>query len=150
MISAINTVANGGRFVRPRVVTSTILADGSRKDLPHDLGTQVLDAQAENDMRQMMIDVVEHGSGWTTKMDGWQNRVAGKTGTANIPEGGRYTDKVISSFVGFMPANNPRFTMIVIMRKPKGDTLAQEGTFTAAPVWKNIAQQILVQWQVTP
>jgi cell division protein FtsI/penicillin-binding protein 2 len=150
MISAINTVANGGRFVRPRAVTAMILADGSRRELLHDLGTQVLDTQAENDMRQMMIDVVEHGSGWTTKMDGWQNRVAGKTGTANIPEGGRYTDKVISSFVGFMPANNPRFTMIVIMRKPKGDTLAQEGTFTAAPVWKNIAQQILVQWQVTP
>ena len=150
LISAINTVANGGRFVHPRVVTSTILADGSRKDVPQDLGTQVLATQAENDMRQMMINVVEHGSGWTTKMDGWQNQIAGKTGTANVPEGGKYTDKVISSFVGFMPANNPRFTMLVIMRNPKGDTLAQEGTFTAAPVWKSIAQQILVQWQVTP
>ncbi len=150
MISAINTVANGGRFVHPRVVTSTILADGSRKDVPQDLGTQVLGTQAENDMRQMMINVVEHGSGWTTKMDGWQNQIAGKTGTANVPEGGKYTDKVISSFVGFMPANNPRFTMLVIMRNPKGDTLAQEGTFTAAPVWKSIAQQIMVQWQVTP
>jgi cell division protein FtsI/penicillin-binding protein 2 len=150
MISAINTVANGGRFVHPRVVTSTILADGSRKDVPQDLGTQVLGTQAENDMRQMMINVVEHGSGWTTKVDGWQNQIAGKTGTANVPEGGKYTDKVISSFVGFMPANNPRFTMLVIMRNPKGDTLAQEGTFTAAPLWKNIAQQIMVQWQVTP
>jgi cell division protein FtsI/penicillin-binding protein 2 len=150
MISAINTVANGGRFVHPRVVTSTILADGSRKDVPQDLGTQVLGTQAENDMRQMMINVVEHGSGWTTKMDGWQNQIAGKTGTANVPEGGKYTDKVISSFVGFMPANNPRFTMLVIMRNPKGDSLAQEGTFTAAPVWKNIAQQIMAQWQVTP
>lgn len=150
LISAINTVANGGRFVHPRVVTSTILADGSRKDVPQDLGTQVLATQAEKDMRQMMINVVEHGSGWTTKMDGWQNQIAGKTGTANVPEGGKYTDKVISSFVGFMPANNPRFTMLVIMRNPKGDTLAQEGTFTAAPVWKSIAQQILVQRQVTP
>jgi len=150
MISAINTVANGGRFVHPRVVTSTILADGSRKEVPQDLGTQVLGTQAENDMRQMMIKVVEHGSGWTTKMDGWQNQIAGKTGTANVPEGGKYTDKVIASFVGFMPAYNPRFTMLVIMRNPKGDTLAQEGTFTAAPVWKSIAQQILVQWQVTP
>lgn len=150
MISAINTVANGGRFLKPRVVASEILADGSRKDLPVDAGTPVLGPTAENDMRQMMVGVVEHGSGWTVKMDGWQNQIAGKTGTANIPEGGKYTDKVISSFVGFMPANNPRFSMLVIMRKPQGDTLAQEGTFTAAPVWKNIAQQILVQWQVTP
>jgi cell division protein FtsI/penicillin-binding protein 2 len=150
MISAINAVANGGHFVKPRVVASEILADGSRKDLPVDPGIPVLGLTAENDMRQMMVGVVEHGSGWTVKMDGWQNQIAGKTGTANIPEGGKYTDKVISSFVGFMPANNPRFTMLVIMRKPQGDSLAQEGTFTAAPVWKNIAQQILVQWQVTP
>jgi cell division protein FtsI/penicillin-binding protein 2 len=150
MISAVNTIANGGRFVHPHVVTAMIQADGSRKESPPDLGTQVLGTKAENDMRQMMVNVVEHGSGWTTKMDGWQNQVAGKTGTANVPEAGKYTDKVISSFVGFMPAGNPRFTMLVVMRNPKGDTLAQEGTFTAAPVWKNIAQQMLVQWQVTP
>jgi cell division protein FtsI/penicillin-binding protein 2 len=150
MISAINTVAAGGRFVRPRAVTSQILADGSRKDLPPDPGVPVLDAVAEDQIKQMMVTVVEHGSGWTVQMDGWHNRIAGKTGTANVPEGGKYSDKVISSFVGFMPADNPRFTMFVIMRKPQGDTLAQEGTFTAAPVWKSIAQQILMQWQITP
>ena len=42
------------------------------------------------------------------------------------------------------------FTMLVIMRKPKGDALQQEGTFAAAPVWKQIAQEILVRWQMTP
>jgi cell division protein FtsI/penicillin-binding protein 2 len=150
MISAINTVAANGRFVHPRAVTSQILADGSRKDLPVDPGTPVLDPVAEDQIKQMMVNVVEHGSGWTVQMDGWHNRIAGKTGTATVPEGGKYSDKVISSFVGFMPADNPRFTMFVIMRKPQGDTLAQEGTFTAAPVWKAIAQQILVQWQITP
>jgi cell division protein FtsI/penicillin-binding protein 2 len=131
-------------------VTTQITSDGIRKDLPPDPGTPVLDPLTEAQVRQMMVGAVEHGSGWTVKMDGWQNRIAGKTGTANVPEGGKYTDKVISSFVGFMPVENPRFTMIVIMRKPQGDTLAQEGTFTAAPVWKSIAQQILVQWQITP
>jgi cell division protein FtsI/penicillin-binding protein 2 len=150
MISAINTVAAGGRFVHPRAVTSQILSDGSRRDVPADPGTPVLDAVAEDQIKQMMVNVVEHGSGWTVQMDGWHNRIAGKTGTATVPEGGKYSDKVISSFVGFMPADNPRFTMFVIMRKPQGDTLAQEGTFTAAPVWKAIAQQILVQWQITP
>jgi cell division protein FtsI/penicillin-binding protein 2 len=150
MISAINTIASGGRYIRPRAVTTQITSDGIRKDLPPDPGTPVLDPLTEAQVRQMMVGAVEHGSGWTVKMDGWQNRIAGKTGTANVPEGGKYTDKVISSFVGFMPVENPRFTMIVIMRKPQGDTLAQEGTFTAAPVWKSIAQQILVQWQITP
>ncbi len=150
MLSAVNTVASGGRYIRPRAVTTQITYDGIRKDLAPDPGTPVLGAVAEAQIRQMMVEVVEHGSGWTVKMDGWQNRIAGKTGTANVPEAGKYTDKVVSSFVGFMPVENPRFTMIVIMRKPQGDTLAQEGTFTAAPVWKSIAQQILVQWQITP
>jgi cell division protein FtsI/penicillin-binding protein 2 len=150
MLAAINTVASGGRYIRPRAVTAQISSDGIRRDLPPDPGTPVLDPLAEGQIRQMMVGVVERGSGWTVKMDGWQNRIAGKTGTANVPEGGKYTDNVISSFVGFMPVENPRFTMLVIMRKPQGDTLAQEGTFTAAPVWKSIAQQILVQWQITP
>ena len=150
MISAINTVAAGGHFVRPRAVSSQILGDGSRRDLPAQPGSLVLDPVAEDQIKQMMVNVVEHGSGWTVQMDGWHNRIAGKTGTATVPEGGKYSDKVISSFVGFMPADNPRFTMFVIMRKPQGDSLAQEGTFTAAPVWKAIAQQILVQWQITP
>ena len=105
----------------------------------------------------MMIGVVDHGSGWTVKMDGWAGKIAGKTGTANVPAGGRYTSDTVATFAGFMPAQNPRFTMIVIMNKPKGGglmnitgPLGQEGTFAAAPTWKEIAQQILLQWQITP
>ena len=98
----------------------------------------------------MMVSVVEHGSGYTARIDGWKGQIAGKTGTANIPENGKYTDKVVASFAGFMPASNPRFTMVVIMRKPQGGGFQQEGTFAAAPVWKQIAQQILMQWQITP
>jgi cell division protein FtsI/penicillin-binding protein 2 len=109
-------------------------------------------------MNAMMVNVVEKGSGWPAKIDGWKNRIAGKTGTANVPEGGKYTTDTIATFAGFMPAENPRFSMIVIMRKPKGTSfvpgisgsLGQEGSFAAAPTWKTIAQQILLQWQITP
>jgi cell division protein FtsI/penicillin-binding protein 2 len=150
MIDAVNTIASGGRLVKPRVVTATIDGSGRRTDLAPDPGTQAVSPQTAGQMRDMMTSVVEHGSGWTAKMPGWTGRVAGKTGTANIPENGKYTDKVVASFVGFMPAENPRFTMIVIMRKPQGGGFQQEGTFAAAPVWKTIAQQILAQWHITP
>jgi stage V sporulation protein D (sporulation-specific penicillin-binding protein) len=150
MITALNTVANGGRYVAPRVVTERIRADGSPVQQPVGIGAQVITPVTAQKMRDMMVAVVEHGSGFTARIDGWKGRIAGKTGTANIPENGKYTDKVVASFAGFMPASNPRFTMVVIMRKPQGGGFQQEGTFAAAPVWKQIAQQLLVQWQVNP
>jgi cell division protein FtsI/penicillin-binding protein 2 len=150
MIDAVNTIASGGRLVKPRAVTATIDGSGQRTDLAPDAGTQAITPQTATQMRDMMIDVVDHGSGWTAAMPGWKGRVAGKTGTANIPENGKYTDKVVASFVGFMPAENPRFTMLVVMRKPQGGGFQQEGTFAAAPVWKQIAQMILAQWHITP
>ncbi|HEY8740760.1 MAG TPA: penicillin-binding protein 2 [Candidatus Dormibacteraeota bacterium] len=150
MITALNTVAAGGRYVRPRAATQRRRADGTVVDLPVVPGGQVVSPATAAKMRDMMISVTERGSGKPARIDGWANRIAGKTGTANIPENGKYTDKVIASFAGFMPADHPRFTMIVIMRKPQGTNFEQEGTFAAAPVWKQIAQQILVQWQMTP
>ena len=150
MISALNAVASGGRLVRPRVATQRRRWDGTVVDLPPDVGTPVMTPASAQKMRDMMVSVVEHGSGKTARIDGWAGRIAGKTGTANIPENGKYTDKVVASFAGFMPADKPRFTMLVIMRKPQGTNYQQEGTAAAAPTWKEIAQQILVQWQVTP
>ncbi|MDQ6748387.1 MAG: penicillin-binding protein 2 [Candidatus Dormibacteraeota bacterium] len=150
MISALNTVATGGRVVRPRAVIQRRRSDGTVVDMPVDTGTPAVSPATAAKMRDMMISVTEKGSGKPARIDGWANRIAGKTGTANIPENGKYTDKVIASFAGFMPADHPRFTMVVIMRKPQGTNFEQEGTFAAAPVWKQIAQQILVQWQMSP
>jgi cell division protein FtsI/penicillin-binding protein 2 len=153
MISALNVIANGGVLVKPHAAVATIDPNSPaahRVDLPQDPGTRVISQQTADQMRQMMIEVVEHGSGHTVQMDAWHNQIAGKTGTANIPGPGGYTGDTVASFAGFMPAANPRFTMIVIVRKPQGDSLAQEGTFAAAPTWKEIAQQILLQWQITP
>jgi cell division protein FtsI/penicillin-binding protein 2 len=150
MISALNTIANGGRYVKPRAVVQRRRADGSVVDIPVDLGTQAVTPATAAKMRDMMISVTEKGSGKPARIDGWANRIAGKTGTANIPENGKYTDKVVASFAGFMPADHPRFTMVVIMRKPQGSNFEQEGTSAAAPVWQQIAEQILVQWQMTP
>jgi len=150
MISSLNAVASGGRLVRPRVALQRRHWDGTTTDIPADLGTQVISPASAQKMRDMMVSVVENGSGKTARIDGWKGRIAGKTGTANIPENGKYTDRTIASFAGFMPADHPRFTMLVIMRKPQGSNYQQEGTAAAAPTWKEIAQQLLMQWQVTP
>jgi cell division protein FtsI/penicillin-binding protein 2 len=101
-------------------------------------------------MRDMMIGAVEHGSGYAARIDGFRGRIAGKTGTASIPVAGGYSRKpsdVIGSFVGFLPADNPQFTMLVIVRKPK---VLFEGAYVAAPIWKTVASAIIAQWNIAP
>ena len=55
------------------------------------------------------------------------------------------------SAIGFLPASNPRFTMLVVVRAPNnGSYLANDGYIVAAPTWKRIAEQIVPQWRITP
>jgi len=96
----------------------------------------------------MMIGVVEHGSGFAARIDGFKNQIAGKTGTASIPENGSYSKSdTIGSFVGFVPADHPQFIMLVITRKPK---VLFEGAYVAAPIWKTVASALITQWQIAP
>ena len=82
--------------------------------------------------------VVQGGSGWTSRVPGFELDQGGKTGTSQIPVKGKYTQKVWASFVGFLPASKPRFTMIVVIRKPNvpgadQDWTLNDGYFTAGP-----------------
>jgi cell division protein FtsI (penicillin-binding protein 3) len=99
--------------------------------------------------------VVQNGSGWTSRVTGFELDQGGKTGTSQIPVNGKYTQNVWASFVGFLPASHPRFTMIVVIRKPHvpgsdKDWTLNDGYFTAAPVWQKIAQAMVVSWHITP
>jgi cell division protein FtsI/penicillin-binding protein 2 len=116
---------------------------------------QVISAATAQQMTAMMQDVVQHGSGWTSRVNGFKNDQAGKTGTSQIPVNGQYTLDVWASFVGFLPALHPKFTMIVVMRKPhyagsQYDWTLNDGYLTAAPVWQKIAQSMVVDWRITP
>jgi cell division protein FtsI/penicillin-binding protein 2 len=108
----------------------------------------VLTPTTVSEMRQMMVGVVEHGSGYAARIDGFRGKIAGKTGTANIPENGAYPPgEVIGSFVGFVPVDHPQFTMLVIVRKPK---ILFEGAYVAAPIWKTVASALITQWNIAP
>jgi cell division protein FtsI/penicillin-binding protein 2 len=152
MLSAINVVANGGKYAPPHVVErvgthlNPLLLQPQR---------QVLTPEAVAKMTAMMEAVVQHGSGYTTRVKGFELDQAGKTGTAQIPVNGQYTQDVWSSFVGFLPAQHPRFTMLVVVRKPHApgsdrDWTLNDGYITAGPIWQKIAQTMVVQWHITP
>jgi stage V sporulation protein D (sporulation-specific penicillin-binding protein) len=152
MLAAVNVVANGGRYAPPHVVErvgtniNPLLLKPQR---------QVITAATAQQMTAMMEAVVQHGSGYTSRVNGFQNDQAGKTGTSQIPVNGQYTQDVWASFVGFLPANHPKFTMLVVVRKPHApgsqyDWTLNDGYITAGPIWQKIAQSMVVDWRITP
>jgi cell division protein FtsI/penicillin-binding protein 2 len=152
MLSAVNVVANGGKYAQPHLVervgtrVNPVLLQPQR---------QVISADAAAKMTTMMQAVVQSGSGWTSRVPGFQLDQCGKTGTSQIPVNGQYTQDVWASFVGFLPAQHPRFTMIVVIRKPhypgaQYDWTMNDGYLTAAPIWQKIAQTLVVDWHITP
>ena len=148
MLAAIDVVATGGNLVWPHVVDSMIDDKGVRHPVQPRVVRQVISAKTAQQMQQMMVAVVEHGSGFAARIDGFKNRIAGKTGTASIPENGGYAqDQTIGSFVGFLPVDHPQFIMLVITRKPK---ILFEGAYVAAPIWKTVASALITQWQIAP
>ncbi|MGH7776014.1 MAG: peptidoglycan D,D-transpeptidase FtsI family protein [Candidatus Dormibacterales bacterium] len=148
MLAAVNVIANGGRYATPHVVATVGGRPAPGVGAPQ---RRVISPRAAAEMKWMMTQVVQHGSGWKSCIPGFELDEAGKTGTSNIPVKGRYTGDVWASYVGFMPASNPRFTMLVVIRKPhNGSNDHDEGYYVAAPVWRQIAQDIILQWRITP
>jgi stage V sporulation protein D (sporulation-specific penicillin-binding protein) len=146
MVDALAAVANQGRLMRPEVVRSITDPDSGRVSavVPVGLG-QAIRPETARAMLTMMVSVVERGTGLKARIPGYT--VAGKTGTATIPVAGRYTDEVIASFAGVVPAGHPRFVMLVTITRPRGGA---HGADVSAPIFQKVASYILSQWQVPP
>jgi cell division protein FtsI/penicillin-binding protein 2 len=148
MLAALNVVPNGGKYVQPHVVARV----GGRPSVASQAAPrQVISPATAAQMNEMMKSVVQKGSGSMARIPGFENDEAGKTGTSQIPVSGQYTQDVWSSYVGYMPASNPRFTMLVVIRKPHNPTwVLNDGYIVAAPIWKQIAQDIVLDWHIAP
>ena len=143
ILRAYSAIANGGFLVRPHVVSQIISPDGRVLDSFKDKEMKrVMSAKTAGIFKDILKSVTEEGgTGKSASVDG--NGVAGKTGTAQIinPVTKRYSkEKYVSSFVGFVPADNPRLAMIVVVYEPKGQIY---GGVVAAPVFRDIANQAL-------
>ncbi len=142
LLRAYAVIANGGMLVRPHVVSGVRSPDGELiyKAVPK--ARRVLSEKTAARFREILKTVTEEGG--TAKgaaVDG--NEVAGKTGTAQKidPVTKRYSrEKYVSSFVGFVPANDPRMVLLVVIHEPKGQIY---GGVVAAPVFKKVASEAL-------
>lgn len=143
ILRAYAAIANGGILVRPHLVSEVRSPGGKTVYSFEDPDRRrIISEKTSAVFRDILKTVVEEGGTATTAaVNG--NSVAGKTGTAQVIDRRtrRYSkDKFISSFVGFVPADSPRFVMIVVVHEPKGQIY---GGVVAAPVFKGIAEKAL-------
>lgn len=144
VLRAYSVIANGGFLMKPYVVSEIISDTGDviRSNAPEIEG-RVVSGKTTEIIKDILKTVIEKG-GTGHNADVIGNFVAGKTGTAQKidPDTGRYSkDKYISSFVGFVPADNPEVALIVVIYEPKG---AIYGGVVAAPVFKRIVENSFV------
>ena len=142
MVSAIGTIANGGVLMKPFVVSEVRDTQGRvvKQILPQ-VKRRVVSPETARTVTTILEGVVTDGTGGKAAIQGF--RVAGKTGTAQKidPRTGTYSATLfVGSFVGFVPADNPRLAMIVVIDEPHGESW---GGTVAAPVFKRVGEQVL-------
>jgi cell division protein FtsI/penicillin-binding protein 2 len=152
MLAAVNTVANGGVWVQPHVVTS-ISGGGQPTTYIKPKTREVISAQTAATLSQMMVGVVDatgaDGSAariWPT----WKGEIAGKTGTAQVAENGVYGSNVIDSFAEFLPASDPQYSMICILRQPQLTPQLRFAFYDAAPTAKKVTQVLIDRFKLQP
>jgi cell division protein FtsI (penicillin-binding protein 3) len=150
MTGMYQAIANDGVRIPPRIIKSTIAADGTRVDEPRPEGVPVVSPETARTVRNMLRAVVQRdprgeqqGTGSQAAVEGYQ--IAGKTGTAQQinPGCGCYYDDVYwITFAGMAPADDPRYVVGVMMDNPHRTADGAPGT-TSAPLFHNIAAWLL-------
>lgn len=146
LLSGFAALANDGVRMQPHIVTKIETPEGEIIDVkPKEINRPVSEKTAKV-MTEILVNAVEKGEAKFAKPKGY--RVAGKTGTAQIPIAGKYDPtKTIASFIGFAPADDPKFAMLVVIDRP---TTSIYGAETAAPVFFDIAKDIFTYYNIPP
>ena len=143
MAAAFSAIVNGGKLYKPYLVSKIVNEDGVviRRNLPKVVGNPI-DEKTSKLMREMLENVVEVGGGRQAKLEGY--RIGGKTGTAQISGGkkGYIKDDYLTSFVGFFPADKPKYLGIIMFYKPQVSNEVRYGGLVAAPVFREVIKRI--------
>ncbi|MDP2637871.1 MAG: penicillin-binding protein 2 [Candidatus Levybacteria bacterium] len=146
LLTAFSALANNGIMMQPRVVTAFENENGEITRIPVKVKANPISEKAARIMSEILVNAVDKGEAQWAKLKGY--RVAGKTGTASIPVAGHYDpSKTITSFIGFAPAQDPKFIMLVILNKPTTSIYAAD---TAAPLFFGVARDLLSYYGIPP
>ena len=146
--AAFATVANGGVRVAPHLVREIRAANGATVYRPNPEQRRVISTDTASALKGMLEGVTLNGTARKAQLDGYT--AAGKTGTAQKIDPrtrGYSATKYVASFVGFAPVQNPEVVIIVVIDEPAG---SHHGGDVAAPVFREIAEQILPDLGIAP
>jgi len=147
IVRAVNAVATGGTLVEPRIIEKIVDDDGKTVyEPPHPAPVRVMSEKTAAVLNEILKAVVVRGTG--TKAALAEHVVAGKTGTAQkAGRGGYSADRYVGSFAGYVPADQPRLVMLVVIDEPHGEYY---GGTVAAPVFREVAEATLRYMGIPP
>jgi cell division protein FtsI/penicillin-binding protein 2 len=143
MITSIAAMANDGKMMAPHLVKAYI-QDGVQYEVNPRVIRQVVKPETARMVTEMLAISLENEAS-NALVEGY--RVAGKTGTAQIPGPGGYTNQTNASFVGWGPVDDPRFIVYVWLEKP---TSSEWGSVVAAPVFAQAVEELVVMMKIPP
>lgn len=146
MAAAIGAIANGGKLMKPYLVQKIVSADGQEIQTQPQAIRQVISPLTASKLTAMLVSTVRNGYDKIKIKDYF---IAGKTGTAQIPDekNGGYSDQTIHSFAGYAPAYNPKFLIFLEMERPQGINFASD---SLAPTFADITQYLLNYYDIPP
>ena len=146
LINAYSAIANGGKLMKPYLVDKIQKEGGQFATTEPEIVSIPISEKTAIKLQSMLVGVVDNGFD-KARIKGYD--IAGKTGTAQVPDGGGgYSkDEFIHNFVGFAPAYNAKFTLLIKMDKPKGIIFAAD---SLSPVFKDIAAFLLNYYNIPP
>ena len=152
LVRAYCAIANGGKLIKPYLVEK-ILENGTQiEEIQPEVSSSIISSKTSRQLTAMLVSVVEVENGFAkrAKIPGYY--IAGKTGTAQVSfanlgidkEG--YSEKTIQTFVGFAPAFDPKFLILIKLDNPKTKT----AEYSAVPIFHDLAEYIIHYWQIPP
>lgn len=145
LITAFGSLANEGYLYKPRIIKKIVYPNGKIEETHPDLIGKVISDKAAKQISAMLVSVIESGHASLAKVDGYY--LGGKTGTAQIARGGRYSSENTNhTFVGFGPSKDPKFVILTKLNSPKRAWAA----LTAAPLFGKISKFILDYYKISP
>jgi cell division protein FtsI (penicillin-binding protein 3) len=142
MLTAVNAIANDGLIMTPHVVREIVDGDTVIPAQPSVL-KRAISAEVAQQVTQMMVAVINNGLDSTAVLEGYT--IAGKTGTAQVPDGIGYRPGVsIATFVGFLPADDPQISILIRLDAPRN----YWASATAAPVFGRLVERLVIMMEI--
>ncbi len=146
VLQANAAVINGGKLMRPQIVSEIDHPDGTVEKIEPQTIRQVISATASETMKAMLIDGGEHGLAAAARVPGYT--LGGKTGTAQVAVNGTYNNNHrITSFVGFAPTAHPKFIALVKINNPQTGIYSET---TSVPIFKAMSADLFNYYKIAP